>query len=301
MKLGLIGYGNVGSLITNNILKLNLLLDDEELFISNRNKEKIEHLKSEYPDANISITDDNKTIAENCDKILICVETPQFKNIIDEISPFIKKNIHIIYTCAGIDLNQAEKIYDGKLSVVIPTIASSVTSNNTISSLSRRKGYTLIKHNKKVELEERLYLEDFFNEFSYVRSINNNVITADTEDIVIINNELEISTVLTSYGPAIAAMIVDKFAYHASIQSNLSKKEAEEMIIRTMLATSILMDNQKLSSEEIIKKVTTHGRLNQDGIDLLDKKLDKSAKDLMKILLNKYEELKTEIDENEYF
>ena len=30
MKIGVIGYGNMGSMIVNNILKLNLLLDDED-------------------------------------------------------------------------------------------------------------------------------------------------------------------------------------------------------------------------------------------------------------------------------
>ena len=52
MKIGVIGYGNMGSMIVNNILKLNLLLDDEELIVSNRHLNKFESLIEEYPEEN---------------------------------------------------------------------------------------------------------------------------------------------------------------------------------------------------------------------------------------------------------
>ena len=83
MKIGVIGYGNMGSMIVNNILKLNLLLDDEELIVSNRHLNKFESLIEEYPEENLNITSDNKEVATQCEKILISVETPQFKEIIE--------------------------------------------------------------------------------------------------------------------------------------------------------------------------------------------------------------------------
>ena len=74
MKIGVIGYGNMGSMIVNNILKLNLLLDDEELIVSNRHLNKFESLIEEYPEENLnsytpvqdltSITS-NSTLMEN--------------------------------------------------------------------------------------------------------------------------------------------------------------------------------------------------------------------------------------------
>ena len=54
MKIGVIGYGNMGSMIVNNILKLNLLLDDEELIVSNRHLNKFESLIEEYPEENLN-------------------------------------------------------------------------------------------------------------------------------------------------------------------------------------------------------------------------------------------------------
>ena len=297
MKIGVIGYGNMGSMIVNNILKLNLLLDDEELIISNRHLNKFESLIDEYPEENLNITSDNKEVAEQCEKILISVETPQFKEVLDEITPFINEKTHIIYTCAGLSFNHIKPFFDGKLTLVIPTLASTVTSNNSISSLSRRKGVTLIKHNSKVELQERLFVEDLFNEFSYVKKIDNPIYFNEEEDnLHPKDNELEISTILSSCGPAFIAIMIEKFAKCSMELSNISYEEAEDMILKTILGTSMLKEDQSLSNEEIINRVATKKGITQEGVDLLDKKLNKISKDLIKTLLSRYDEVNKDLN-----
>ena len=298
MKIGVIGYGNMGSMIVNNILKLNLLLDDEELIVSNRHLNKFESLIEEYPEENLNITSDNTEVATQCEKILISVETPQFKDVLDEITPFINEKTHIIYTCAGLNFNHIKQFFDGKLSLVIPTLASTVTSNNAISSLSRRKGVTLIKHNKKVELEEKLFIEDIFNEFSYVKRIDD-PIYYNEDDVVVPSNdpELEISTIISSCGPAFIAKMIESFAQACDDMTNISKEEAEDMIVKTIVGTSLLKDDQSLSNDEIINKVDTKKGITQEGVDLLDKKMNKISKDLIKTLLNRYEEVNNDMNE----
>ncbi len=297
MKIGVIGYGNMGSMIVNNILKLNLLLEDEELIVSNRHLNKFESLIEEYPDENLNITSDNLEIAKSCEKILISVETPQFKEVMDEIAPCLNENAHIIYTCAGLNFNHIKSFYDGKLSLVIPTLASTVTSNNAISSLSRRKGVTLVKHNSKVELQERLFVEDLFNEFSYVKKIDDPIYFNEEEDnLHPTDNELEISTILTSCAPAFLAIMIEKLAQTSSELAKVSKEEAEDMILKTIIGTALLKEDQSLSNEEIINKVATKKGITQEGVDLLDKKLNKLNKELVKCLLNRFDEVKEDMN-----
>ena len=297
MKIGVIGYGNMGSMIVNNILKLNLLLEDEELIVSNRHLNKFESLIEEYPDENLNITSDNTEIAKSCEKILISVETPQFKEVMDEIAPCLNENTHIIYTCAGLNFNHIKSFYDGKLSLVIPTLASTVTSNNAISSLSRRKGVTLVKHNSKVELQERLFVEDLFNEFSYVKKIDNPIYFNEEEDnLHPTDNELEISTILTSCAPAFLAIMIEKLAQTSSELAKVSKDEAEDMILKTIIGTALLKEDQSLSNEEIINKVATKKGITQEGVDLLDKKLTKINRELVKCLLNRFDEVKEDMN-----
>lgn len=297
MKIGVIGYGNMGSVIVNNILKLNLLLDDEELIVSNRHLNKFESLIEEYPEENLSITSDNKEVATQCQKILISVKTPQFKEIIEEIKPFLNESTHIIYTCSGLNFNHIKQYFDGKLSLVIPTLASTVTSNNSISSLARRKGVTLVKHNSKVELQERLFVEDLFNEFSYVRRIDNPIYFNEEENnLDPSDNELEISTIISSCGPAFIAMMIKKFTQTCSESSNISQDEIEDMILKTVIGTAMLKDDQGLSNEDIINKVATKGGITQEGVDLLDKKFNKISKALIKTLLSRYDEVNDEMN-----
>lgn len=297
MKIGVIGYGNMGSMIVNNILKLNLLLEDEELIVSNRHLNKFESLIEEYPEENLNITSDNTEIAKSCEKILISVETPQFKEVIDEIAPFINENTHIIYTCAGLSFNHIKSFYDGKLTLVIPTLASTVTSNNAISSLSRRKGVTIIKHNSKVELQERLFVEDLFNEFSFVKKIDDPIYFNEEDDnLHPTDNELEISTILTSCAPAFLAIMIEKLSQTSSELAKVSKEEAEDMILKTIIGTALLKEDHSLSNEEIINKVATKKGITQEGVDLLDKKLDKINKELVKALLNRFDEVKQDMD-----
>ena len=297
MKIGVIGYGNMGSMIVNNILKLNLLLDDEELIVSNRHLNKFESLIEEYPEENLNITSDNKEVATQCQKILISVETPQFKEIIEEIKPFLNENTHIIYTCAGLNFNHIKQYFDGKLSLVIPTLASTVTSNNSISSLARRKGVTLVKHNSKVELQERLFVEDLFNEFSYVRRIDNPIYFNEEENnLDPSDNELEMSTIISSCGPAFIAIMMDIFAQCCSEASNIPKDDIENMVLKTVIGTAMLKDDQGLSNEDIINKVATKGGITQEGVDLLDKKFNKISKALIKTLLTRYDEVNDEMN-----
>ena len=299
MKIGVIGYGNMGSMIVNNILKLNLLLADEELMVSNKHIEKIEHLIENYPDEKIQITDNNTELAGSCEKIIISVETPQFKEIIEEILPFINEKTHIIYTCAGLDFKHISSFFNGKLSLVIPTLASTVTSNNTISSITRRKGVTLIKHNDKVAIQDSLFIEDLFNEFSYVKTLNDrsNFYDEETDYRTLDRKELEINTIITSCGPAFIAMMIDKFAENASNNSSMTKKEVEDMIVKTIIGTVILKEDQSLSNQEIMSKVATKGGITQEGLDIIDNRMFNVNKKLIDTLLERYDEVNHEMDE----
>ena len=58
----------------------------------------------------------------------------------------------------------------------------------------------------------------------------------------------------------------------------------------------MLKEDKSLSNQEIISKVATKKGITQEGVDLLDKKLNKISKDLMKILINRYDEVKQDMD-----
>ena len=104
MTIGIIGYGNIGNMISENLLKNNIVNEDE-LIISNRNIKKLDAIKNYYPD--IEITDDNIMLSKKADKIIISVESDDLLNVISEIKENLESK-HLIHTCAGVSFEDIE-------------------------------------------------------------------------------------------------------------------------------------------------------------------------------------------------
>ncbi|MEE0934399.1 MAG: pyrroline-5-carboxylate reductase dimerization domain-containing protein, partial [Methanobrevibacter sp.] len=216
----------------------------------------------------------------------------------------LKENCHIMYTCSGLEFENVEKIHDGKFSMIIPTYASTVSSSNSIASQNRRKGVTLIKHNSKVGFEEQKYIEDLFNEFSYVKKFEEFNMDMEnpfnyTRDLnnFSMNNDIEVSTIITSCAPAFIAILIEKLASIASMKSGIPKNEMEQMITKTVLATASLKDDYNLSNEEIISQVATKGGITQEGVDFLNKNMDRIYEKLIYQSISRFNEVKMELDE----
>lgn len=216
-KIGFIGYGNMGKMIIKNILKFNIF-DSQEMIISNRNIAKLDKLKENYP--NIVITDDNKYLAKNSNKIFIFVETPQFKNLIKDISIFLDENTHIVHICAGLSFDNISNIYNGSVSQVIPSIAS--TFNEKSENYNFKNGISLILHNKNTSDEDKEFVEEIFNEFSYIEIIDDlkrdiNVDNNVNDNNISSNNDIEVATILSSCGPAFISLMIDNLAKISSL------------------------------------------------------------------------------------
>lgn len=292
-KVGFIGYGNMGNMVLNNILKLNII-PSGEIIVSNRTIAKLNDLKEKYPD--ITITDDNVLLAKNSYKIFIFVETGEFKNLIDEISPYLEDNCHIIHVCAGLSFDNISKIYEGSVSQVTPSIASTFNEKYEKSHFEKL-GVSLISHNKSTPSDEKEFVEELFNEFSYIEIMDdfaeNNKSTK--------NNSLEIATILASCGPAFISLIINKLVDMNILNSenNISSDEAKEIIIKTLLGVMIQIDTANISTNEIIKRTATKKGITEIGLDYLDDNFDELANGLFNLLLKKYDEVKENLD-NEY-
>ena len=257
MNLGIIGYGNIGELLTQNIINYNFC-NLNKLYIANRTLSKITHLKD--INQSISITDDNTEVAKNCEKIIISVKTPDLINVLEQIEEHITNDTQIIHTCAGIDLESE------KLTCVIPTISSTYDKNNP------KKGFTIIMHDEKVSSENKEYVENLFSKFSQIKVVDN-------------PEDLEIATIAASCMPAFISLGIDLFTDELSTKSNLSKEELFKIVAETLNSSSYLLKENILSSEELINKVATKKGITQKGLDTLNEELPAIYKRLIYNLL----------------
>lgn len=269
MELGIIGYGRIGQMISENLLKLNLIKPNE-LIISNRNISKLKNIKEDYKE--ITITDNNKELAKNADKIIIAVESDNLLEVISEIKESLE-NRHIIHTCAGINFKDIEEVYDGPVSVIIPSLSSRFLKRD-----HPQKGISLIVHNDKVNFLNSTSIETLFNEFTFVKILPN-------------EKDLEIGTILTSCGPAFISLMVKKLAEYTVENSSLNYSESKYLILKTLIGTSENLSVDKLNSEvydDMIDSVCTPGGITEKGVKYLDTILEEEINQLFNILFKTY-------------
>ncbi len=259
MNLGIIGYGNIGELLSQNIISHDFC-NLNKLYIANRTLSKINHLKDIDP--RISITDDNTEVAKNCEKIIISVKTPDLANVLDQLKPHITKNTQIIHTCAGTDL----EFKDCGLSCVIPTISSTYDEDNP------KKGVSIIMHDENVSGENREFVEKLFSKFSQIKVVDSPM-------------DLEIATIAASCIPAFIALSLDLFAGELEEKCNLSKEETFKILAETLNSTAYILKEDIYSPDELINKVATKNGITQKGLDVLDKDLPDIYKRLISKLL----------------
>ncbi|MDR0901090.1 MAG: NAD(P)-binding domain-containing protein [Methanobrevibacter sp.] len=275
-KIGFIGYGNMGQMIINNILSLNLI-NPEKMIISTRTIAKLDKIEKQYPE--IEITDDNGYLAKNCNKIFIFIETPEFQPLLEEINSYLDENSYLIHVCAGLNFGNIANIYKGPVSQVIPSIISTYNKSDHSDKLKYPNGVSLITHNEKVNTKNKDFCENLFSKFSYIKTIK-----------TIENNEdMKIATILTSCGPAFISLIIRKIAIIAnSYSQDLTIEDMENLLIKTFYGTSKQLDNDNLAISEIITKTATKKGITETGLRYLDEEIDEIAINLFNQLFEKY-------------
>lgn len=269
MKIGFIGYGSMGSMIIEGLLE-SKILKPNEIIISNRTLKKLDKIKKEYPE--IDITNDNKYLSSKCQKIFIFVGTFAVKEVIEDIKDNLSSNSHIIYISAALTLKNVEKIFNMQITKIIPSLTSNVN-----------EGVSLIHHNKNVENENAEFVNTLFREIG---------------DIKIISEEdFEVGSDLTSCAPAFIASIFQEFAKSGAENSNFTEIEAEEMVIKTLYGTSKLLYEKKISFNELISRVATKGGITEEGVKVLEKEMPETYNKLFNVTLDKHEKIKKELNE----
>jgi pyrroline-5-carboxylate reductase len=269
-KIGFIGYGNMGRIILNNFLFSGAIKPDE-VIISTRTESKLGYLKTKYPE--IEISHDNTTTALKSNLLFLFVGTADVKVVLQEIEGFKTKDTHIVYISAGLNIENIEALFNGKITKVMPSITSEVL-----------EGVSLVCHNSKVCDMEAKYVNNLFDSLGQVKTI-------DEEDFVV-------GTDITSCAPAFITKIFMEFARIASEKSGFSREESDEMVIKTLYGTSKLLYERKLGFENLMSSVATKGGITEAGLEVLDSEMPEILNKLFITTIEKHEKLINELKEH---
>ena len=268
IKVGIIGYGSMGSMITNAVILKNFLKPDE-LIVSTKTKSKLDSLKKQWNTINIS---DNKTTAKEAKYLIVCVKPNEVLGIINEVKEHLTIDKHLITIAGDVTLSNLESKTDIQISKVIPSITSEVF-----------EGITLICHNDKVNHDNKKFIEDLFSAISSVKIIK--------------EENFEAGAHLTSCAPGLISAIFQNFLEAGVRNSSIPEKEVYEMIIKTLYGTAKLLNEKNMDFKEVITRVATKGGITEEGVKVLNNHLPNVFDKVFEATFKKHDIRKKEISD----
>jgi pyrroline-5-carboxylate reductase len=266
MKVGFIGYGNMGSTLLNGLLDHGALAGIE-VVVSNRTLGKMDALKKTHPD--VTITSQHADVV-SADIIFLCVRTGDVRGILEQLLPYLKCNAHIVTINGGLQIRNLERVFSGKITKVIPSI-----------TMGSGRGVALICHNGKVDEISASLIENMFSHVGMVQIV--------TED------QFEVASDLTSCAPAFITDFAQRFAEAGVRHSDLDPEIARRMVVETLLGTALVLSSGEVTFDELKTKVATKGGISEQGLSVLDHELPVMFDQVLEATVLKHESVKGSI------
>ena len=263
-EIGIIGIGNVGSMMLRKFTELNLF-EEKNIYVANRSKEKLESLQKKY--TSLNICDSNIELAKCCKNILLCVEPLNLPRVLSEIQPYINEDTYLMVSTSMVAHKDIYRFYEGSTTIFMPTLISMVDG-----------GVTLTSHNCHVDEEQKAFFESIMNSFSEVKNL--------CED------DINLAQNMTASFPGFFAEIMLEFVNAASKRSkNVSGEELEHMLLVSLLGASSLLLEKYMSFEETISRVSTKGGITYEGVKVFKEKLPEVYDASLDASMGRYDEI----------
>ena len=241
MKIAIIGAGNMGGAIARGLAK-GSLVKVEDIRVSNPSPGKLEALKAEFPD--MQVTADNSEAVAGADIVVLAVKPWMVGEVLHKLQ--LKETQMLISIAAGIKLGELWQMLGQKgnpLFRVIPNTA-----------ISEMQSMTLVSCSQASQEQIQLVL-DIFSEMGLA--------------MLIPEEKMAAATAMTSCGIAYALKYIQA-AMQAGIELGVRPKDGMRMVAQSLKgAAELILANDTHPSVEI-DKVCTPGGLTIKGINQLE-------------------------------
>lgn len=245
MKIGIIGTGNMGRILTEALMD-GKAVSPASMTITNRTIAKALDIKKEYKDVNVA--ENGRQVAENSSLIFICVKPHDIHKVIKDISPFLSKEKCIVSITSPISVDQLESVAPCSVARAIPSI-----TNRALS------GVSLLSFGKKCDEEWKNILQNLFETISTPVHIDENI-TRVSSDIV-------------SCGPAFFAYLTQRFIQAAVKETEIDEKTATILAEQMLIGMGDLMKKGFYTLPTLQDKVCVKGGITGEGIKVLEERL----------------------------
>lgn len=269
MKVGVIGTGNMGTVLIEAFLEAKALAPTD-LTITNRTLSKAIALKEKYP--GISVADSSEKVAKESDAIFICAKPVEFHTVITEIQAFINTSQCVISITSPISVRQLESKLGCSCARLIPSITNRALAGVSLLSFGERCAPDWISA-----------LTDLASSISAPVRIDNDI-TRVASDIV-------------SCGPAFFSYLARAFIEGACKTTKIDEETATLLTEQMLLGLGELLKKGIYTLPALQEKVCVKGGITGEGIKVLDAEVGDMFQQLFQATHHKFNEELEKIEE----
>lgn len=239
MKIGIIGVGNIGSMILE-VLDKN---DEHEFYIFNRSVDKIR--KYEGYD-NVKVCTSVKEVYLNSEYTFLCVKPQQTPPVYEELKKLEEGTRILVSTAAGKRIADISKATNkDRIIRIMPTITSKISI-----------GITAVCYTNSITQEEKKQFEALMTPLGELMELE--------------EEKFDAFTVLNSSGPAFVAFVLESFI-EGAINIGVNPDYARDIVLRTFEGSIKLLEHVNMEPSRLKYLVSSPGGVTIRGLYELEK------------------------------
>ncbi|MCM8785795.1 MAG: pyrroline-5-carboxylate reductase [Candidatus Omnitrophica bacterium] len=238
MRIGIIGFGNMGSAIYEGIVE-EKIFKKKDIFIYEIDKEKVKNL-------NLNICESNKDLVEKSQLIIIAVKPNDAKNVLEEIKSSLSPEKILVSIMAGIKIKKIEKIVGKNIPVI------RIMPNLNVKVKSGIIAYCSNKYGRRYEN----LIEKIFSSVGMVFKLN--------------ENKFDTITAISGSGPGFLFYIAEEFK-KICIEKGISEKISKDLVTYLFYGTGKMIFQTKKEIEELKEQVCSPKGTTIAGLSVFEK------------------------------
>lgn len=269
MKIGIIGTGNMGTILTSSLID-GYSAPPSDFIITNRTLEKTQPLKTNYPD--LSVAEGAEEVIKTSELIFLCVKPHQIYPLIAEFQALFTSDKMVVSITSPIAINQLESQLNCACARIIPSI-----TNRALA------GTTLVTFGKNCRSEQRALLLSLVEKISVPIEIEEEV--------------TRVASDLSSCGPAFISYLLERMIEAAVSVTTISEAQATALVTNMMIGYGQLLSKDYYTLETLRKKVHVKGGVTGEGLKILEEELGPVFEHVFEKTQEKFEKDHTLVDE----
>lgn len=261
MKIGVIGTGNMGSVIIHAFIDASVV-PPSNLYITNRTKQKAEAIQRDYPDINVA--DRAEQVARHADILFICVKPLEIHPLLETIADHLSRDTLLVSITSPITTEELESVVDCPTARAIPSI-----TNRALA------GGSLISFGASCEQKQKDELLTLMERISTPYVIDNEI-TRVASDIV-------------CCGPAFFSFLAERFIRSAVQETEISPEEATQYTSQMLMGLGELLKKGIFTFPTLREKVHVRGGVTGVGLSVLEEEVGEMFDHLFQKTHEKYD------------